>query len=239
MIEFFKVVENGLDPCRASKSANGTVPTNGFRYCEPVRIASSFGWYVFLPLAFRLLWKGDEILCSLDDGEVWFPLTDAIQYPHFSGVFDKSACEEAVGYSPPFLSRTNDRDVVQIWTGMFARTRSNCSVLVRGPANLVREDIEVLEGVVHTDWWFGPLFANVRIHRKDDQIIFRVDQPFLQLQPVDRQMLKELDESPAEIVKGLEALGPEEWAAYSDTVVRRMQTRTKMGQYAVEARKHS
>ena len=84
MITFFNAVDTGLNPQKADKAANGTLPTNGFRYCEPVRTASGFGWYVFLPLEFWVEWDGNEYHWTIDGGENWYLLADAIQYPKHS-----------------------------------------------------------------------------------------------------------------------------------------------------------
>ena len=56
--------------------------------------------------------------------------------------------------------------MVQIWSGLVARTAPGWSLLVRGPANLPRNlAYEVYEGIVETDRWFGPLFTNIRFTR--------------------------------------------------------------------------
>ena len=56
LITFYQLIQGGFPPRLASQSANGTLPTDGFRYCEPLRAASSFGWYVYLPVDLWLLW---------------------------------------------------------------------------------------------------------------------------------------------------------------------------------------
>lgn len=53
--------------------------------------------------------------------------------------------------------------------------------MVRGVANLSHSIIE-------TDNWFGPLFDNVRILKTDVPIEFRSDTPFLQVQPVRKEV---------------------------------------------------
>jgi len=240
MITFYRVIDGGIGPQKADKSANGTLPTNGYRFCEPVRTANSFGWYVFLPMELWLLFDGSEIQWSLDQGENWYLLADAIQYPDFAARFDAAAPEEARGYSPPFLSRTNDLDIVQIWTGHFARTQEGIGSYVRSPVNLPNGlDHIVLEGVVQTEWWFGPLFANVRINKRGAPVIFRADRPFLQVQPFSNALMRDFEAS--EIVEhdGLEGMSAVEWQDYRATIVHRMQTRTRLGQYAAEARKRA
>jgi len=238
MIRFFKVVETGIAPTKADKAALGTLPTNGFRYCEPVRTASGFGWYVFLPMELMITWDGSEYHFSVDGAENWYLLSDAIQYPDFAPAFDAHAPEGIEGYSPPFVSRTNDPDILQIWTGHFAQTDPGIGVYVKGPTNL-RQSLgyDVLEGVIQTEWWFGPTFANVRILARDKPVIFRTERPFIQLQPFSLEFFERFDATPEpEVARGLDALSPEDWSRSQDTVVRRMKTRQRLGDYAVEAR---
>lgn len=237
MIEFFRVIETGITPTKASTSANGSLPTNGFRYCEPVRTASSFGWYIFLPLEFWLIWDGAEFQWSLDRAENWYVLGDAIQYPNFSSAFDEAAIDEVKGYSPPFLKRTNEVDTLQIWTGLFAKSEPGIASYIRSPVNLHQSDFIILEGVVQTEWWFGPLFANVKILKKDRPIIFRTSVPFIQVQPFSNDVFETFKKSEMIVHNGLEKMGPHEWEAYQSTIVRRMETRVRLGDYAVEARK--
>ena len=237
MITFYNAVGTGISPQRADKSVNGTLPTNGYRYCEPVRTASGFGWYVFLPMEFWVDWDGNEYHWTVDGGENWYLLSDAIQYPDFSSNFDSHAPDNVKGYSPPFLSRTNDKDVLQVWTGTFTRTKPGIATYIKGPTNYDNgQGYSVLEGVIQTEWWFGPLFTNLRIHRQGKPIVFRADRPFLQLQPFSNALMEEFDASNPEVHVGLPALGQDEWQSYADTVVRRIETRTRMGDYAVEAR---
>jgi hypothetical protein len=237
MITFFNAVGTGLDPQRADKSVNGTLPTNGFRYCEPVRTASGFGWYVFLPLELWVEWDGSEYHWSVDSGETWYVLADAIQYPDFSADFDLHAPEAVRGYAPPFLSRTNDADILQVWTGVFARTRPGIATYIKGPTNMANgHGYSVLEGVIQTEWWFGPLFTNLRIHQKGAPIVLRRDRPLIQLLPFSNALLDDFEAAKPDVRVGLPALREEDWRSYEDTVVRRMRTRTRMGDYAVEAR---
>lgn len=237
MITFFNAVATGLGPQKADKAALGTIPTNGFRYCEPVRTANGFGWYLFLPLEFWVEWDGDEYHWTIDGGENWYLLADAIQYPNFSSSFDDHAPEGVKGYSPPFLSRTNDADILQVWTGQFAKTEAGIASYVKGPTNFSNgQAYTVMEGVIQTEWWFGPMFTNIRIHKQGKPIVFRADRPFVQLLPVPTQLLKDFEATKPVVHSGLGSLGDGEWKAYQETVVHRMKTRTRMGDYAVEAR---
>lgn len=238
MIKFFSLIDSGFAPRKASRSANGTLPTSGYRYCEPIRTASSFGWYVYPPFDFWLMWDGAEIIWTIDDGDNWYPLANAVQFPGFADKFSAIAPKDVADYSPPFLTYGTDHDSLAIWTGQLVKTAPGFGVIVRTPVNLAwRNDFTAFEGVIETDRWFGPLFTNIRIRKCDAPIIFRHTEPFLQVQPVPISLLRDTFKFEAEHHTGLESLSVEDWDAFRKTVVRRMQTRSKLGEYAVETRK--
>lgn len=239
MIKFFKIVEGGFAPRFASKSANGTLPTNGFRYCEPLRAATAFGWLVYLPMEFWLVWDGSEVRWTIDEGANWYPLAGAIQYPGASARFDSAAPAKMEGYSPPFILRGVDHNVLQIWTGCLVRTDPGYASLIRAPVNQYwRSDYMVMEGIIETDRWFGPLFTNIVLRKPDTPIVFRTTQPFLQVQPVPlAHLAATADLGSAELVEGLDALTEDDWDAYDRTVVHRVNNRKRLGEYAVDARR--
>jgi hypothetical protein len=129
---------------------------------------------------------------------------------------------------------------LQIWTGCIAKTAPDWSLLVRGVANLPRgQSYQMLEGIVETDNWFGPLFDNIRILKTDVPIEFRSDVPFLQVQPVRKENYadKFLQNF---AVKSLDQLSAENWEAFRATVVvPNTVPERKRGQYAVAVRKQA
>src|SRR5580704_8320065 len=58
---FYRLVPDAPAPRRADRSADGMVPTRGYRYCEALASASAFGWYLFPPMNFSLVWDGVEM----------------------------------------------------------------------------------------------------------------------------------------------------------------------------------
>ncbi len=241
LVEFFQLVPNSNPPRRADKSVGGIIPARALRYCEAITGASAFGWYVFLPIAFKVIWDGHDMLWTYDGVDEWLPLTrDAVQYPNFGELFDRSAPSELRGFSPPFLGPSIQPGGLQVWTGCIARTAPGWSLLVRGVANLPQAlSYQMLEGIIETDNWFGPLFDNVRILKTDTPIEFRADVPFLQVQPVRKEVYADkLMQSYA--VKQLEEMSPQDWEAFQRTVVApNTDTERKRGQYAVSVRKQN
>src|SRR5262249_30094819 len=88
LLEFFQLVPNERPPRRADRAVGGVIPARALRYCEAITSASAFGWYVFLPLSFKIVWDGHDMLWTYEGVDEWLPLTrDAVQYPHFSEQF--------------------------------------------------------------------------------------------------------------------------------------------------------
>ena len=241
LVEFFQMVPDGYPPRRADKAVGGVIPARALRYCEAITSASAFGWYVFLPISFKVVWDGHDMLWTYGGVDEWLPLTrDAVQYPGFAEAFDQMAPPEVRGFSPPFLSPSIQPGGLQIWTGCIVRSAPGWSLLVRGVANLSHSlAYHMLEGIIETDHWFGPLFDNVRLLKTDVPIEFRNDVPFLQVQPVrkDHYADKFLQNF---TVKDLAQLSPQDWQAFHSTVVvPNTVVERKRGQYAVSVRKQA
>lgn len=241
LVRFFQLVPSAQPPRRADKAVGGVIPARALRYCQAITSASAFGWYVFLPIDFKVVWDGHDWLWTYDGVDEWLPLSrDGVQYPGFRDTFDRSAPAEIRGFSPPFLTPSIQAGQLQVWTGCIAKTAPGWSILVRGVANLGHSlSYQMLEGIIETDKWFGPLFDNIRILKTDVPIEFRSDTPFLQVQPVRQDVyadrfLQNFD------VNGLDELSADDWQAFHRTVVTpNIAPDRKPGQYAVASRKRA
>ena len=238
LVTFHRFVPTARLPQRADRSAAGSLPTRAFRYCEPATSASGYGYYIFPPIGFSVLWDGHDIMWTWEGAGDWFPLKSA-QFPGFRDQFDAIAPEEIREYSPPFLGALQEPGMIQLWTGLVARTAPGWSLLVRAPANLPRNGgYEPFEGIIETDRWFGPLITNIRLTKTNVPIDFRPDYPLLQVQPIPRHAYEESTLNNYELVPELNQLSPEDWDDYYDTVVRpHVQENRPRGQYAAAARK--
>jgi hypothetical protein len=237
-IQFYRLIPNARLPQRADRSAAGSLPTRAFRYCEPVVTASSFGYYIFPPTSFSLVWDGNEIMWTYEGAGEWLLLKNA-QFPYFAAHFDERVPEEIRGFSPPFLSALQEPGLIQLWTGIVARTAPGWSTLVRPCANLPRSGAyEPFEGIIETDRWFGPLITNMRITKTDVPIEFSADFPVVQVQALPREALDETAQNNFGIVPDLESFQPEDWDDFYDTVVRpNVTTNRPRGEYAAIARR--
>ena len=90
ILAFHRLFAQARMPERADRAAGGTIPTRAFRWCEAITQASGFGWYVFAPMDFSLLWDGEDVFwtCRLLDD--WVRL-EAAQLPDMASHFDGAA----------------------------------------------------------------------------------------------------------------------------------------------------
>jgi hypothetical protein len=230
---FYRLVPDAPAPRRADRSADGMVPVRGYRYCEALSSASGFGWYVYPPLNFSLVWDGVEIAWTYDGAEDWYPLR-AAQFPGFSDYFERTAPEPVKTMAPTFLAASRDPGLVQIWSGFVARTAPGWALLSRSPANIPRnQGYEHYEGMLETDTWFGPLFTNIRLTRTNSPVEFHRRYPLFQVQPVLRQCYRE----PSFQVGEMADLDAELWQAFEATIKPNTDQMRMLGHYAVDTRR--
>jgi hypothetical protein len=238
VLRFYRVIDEARGPQRADRSAAGTLPARAARYCDAVTSAAAFGWYVFPPMEFSLLWDGADIFWTWPGHDGWLKL-DSAQFPHLAERFDTVVPGHLAGCSPPFLTALPEPGTVQLWTGLIARTAADWSLLLRAPANLPASGGYVLyEGIVETDRWFGPLFTNLRLTRTDIPVRFKADMPLLQVQPLPRAFYADATLENVTVIDALESFAEQDWADYERTVVAPNRDSLRQpGRYAVEARR--
>ncbi len=238
IVTFYRMIEQVLPPVRADRSALGSLPTRAYRHCEAVSTASGFGWYLHAPLDMEILWDGAQVWWRCEGLEAWIPI-GAAQYPHFATRFAETAPEGIREYAPPLVTAIQEPGVVQVWTGLLARTAPGWSLLVRPLANLPRNPgYEPYEGIVETDRWFGPVFSNLRLTRTDSPIRLYASEPFLQCQPIPQMAYADAVLNGAGLVSDLDAFGPEDWQAYERSIVApNRDPDHQPGGYAAEARR--
>jgi Family of unknown function (DUF6065) len=238
LVTFFRAIPDGRNPIRADRSALGTVPAAAFQYCEAVTSASAFGWYAFLPRTVWLQWDGTDAQWTHEGLDRWLSVK-ADLYPGYEDWFDAHAPDEVKGYCPPFVSQTLAPGVVQLWTGLFMRSREGWSTLVRPMANVPRsKHYEVYEGIVETDRWFGPLFINIRMTVTDTPVELSAARPLFQIQPLLRETYAERQLRATQTVQSLAEMPAADWERYRKTVVQTSADPTRQpGGYATAVRK--
>jgi hypothetical protein len=241
IVEFFQLVPTSRPPRRADRAVGGAIPVRALRYCEAMTSASAFGWYVFIPVTFKVVWDGHDMLWTYEGIDEWLPLTrETAQFPGFREKFDKSAPPEVRGFSPAFLTASFQPGGLQIWTGCIARTAPGWSLLVRGAANFPKSlSYQTFEGIIETDTWFGPLFDNIKILKTDTPVEFRSDVPFLQVQPVRKEFYRDKFLQNY-VVKDMNQISAADWDSFRRTVVApNTLPDRKPGRYAVSVRKQA
>lgn len=231
--EFYRIFPSAPAPRRADRSADGMLSVRGYRFCEALASASAYGWYIYPPLNFSLVWDGVEIAWTYENAETWYPLR-AAQFPGFREMFEQIAPEHVREMAPAFLTTAREPGVVQIWSGYLTRTPPNWSLLCRGPVNIPRtQGIEYFEGIVETANWFGPLFTNVRLTHTNSPVEFHTRYPLFQVQPLLRECYTDLS---MEILNS-KSMSELDWQQFERTMRPNTNQNRALGHYAVEARK--
>lgn len=241
LVQFYKLVDEARSPKRADRSAAGYLPSRAMRYCDALTSAAGFGYWVFPPMTFRLLWDGERILWAFGEDQPWMPLTESdsgsVQYPGYSDVFDASVPTALQGYAPPFLTAMPEVGGVQIWSGLLVKTRPGWSLNVRAPVNLpATPGVVAWEGIVETDVWFGPLFNNFRILRTNEPVVFRAGVPFIQVQPVPQIAYRD-DNLNDFTCESAADVSDADWAKLGDLLLPDADAEARKGKYAVTVRK--
>jgi hypothetical protein len=245
IVTFHRVYPAAIPPMRADKSALGIMPTMAFRHCEPMRTASSFGWYVFPPEDIYLKWNGADVFFRQESE--WKPLSQAY-LPGFEEYWDANAPEELQGLAPPYLSQLPVRGFVQIWSGLLCGTRADWSLLVRPLANIRGSNMySCFEGLVESDRFRPfPLFINVQLIATDVAIEIPKMQPLFQVQPLMRATYSDgahrfaEREGLTQMENGQAAMSDADWAGYRKTIrVEVADEAPEMGHYATATRKRT
>lgn len=239
VVHFRPLIDGMPLPERAGRDALGTLPVRAARWCDALATATGFGWWLYPPIDFDLLFDGQRIWWACASAfEGWLPLETA-QFPNFSAAFDEVAPLPIRGYSPPFLTVLPEPGMVQVWTGLLARTAPNWSLLIRSPANLPPlPGVIAFEGIVEADLWAGPLFTNFRLTRTDEPVPFRRNMPFVQIVPLSRTAYSDETLGRTEITPGLNSLDSDVWKGWHRDVVEPNQDPSyRPGRYAAVVRR--
>jgi Family of unknown function (DUF6065) len=134
--------------------------------CLPLLMANQSGWFVLNSTPVHLTWDGGAGLeCLAVNYENRAPLYRAIS--HFG--------HGIVTWNLPFLFRTSP----------------GYNLLVRGPANWIKDGVSPLEGLVETDWSPATFTVNWKLTRPGLTVTFDADEPLCMLVPQRRGELEE------------------------------------------------
>jgi hypothetical protein len=179
-------------PERSHPTLQGSIPHRAALHCQPFLAANGFGWRVFSPLDADLLLEGDGMKWRKMGQRKWRKL-DVVVHEESARAIHEIAPEFARKYARiPMLASAPERDIVQVWTGFVGLALAGWGLLLRPLVNVPQsEAFQVLEGVIETDWWAGPLVFPIRLLKSGTVVSLRQSKPLAQLQPVRKESLRE------------------------------------------------
>jgi hypothetical protein len=236
-VEFVLGMPNLPYPVRSDISLGGAASHRSVLYCYPFTTANGFGWQICAPIDADLLWDGVLTWWRPAGRKRWRELDvyvdrSAVQY------FEQHAPESSNDYSRiPVLASGPEKGIVQVWTGLLATTDPGWGLLLRPLPNRARHPtFDVLEGLIETDWWFGPLVVPLHITKTHRVIKLRRKDPLLQIQPVTRDCYSDSTLCKQPPFASLSALNIEDWDRFNASVELRLKSH-KPGAYRFEARR--
>ena len=178
-ITAYEVVENPM-PIRTAQRSRQWIEDLPERFayrCLPLSIANQVGWEVLNPSAFTARWNGKDAL-------------DAISIK-----FD--------GEPNPLVGSHFGHGVLTFSLGYLFRTSKSHNLWVKGPANLPKDGIAALEGIIETDWAPYTFTMNWQFTRKRHKVRFEEGEPVAAIFPYPRHYprkfearLRNLNENP-------------------------------------------
>jgi hypothetical protein len=140
---------------------------------------------------------------------------------------------------PRFSRAPRNLDCCKSGQGYSVRTAPDWSLLIRPVVNYPpSRNFDLYEGVVESDRWFGPLFTNLRLAKRDHPIHFGTEMPLFQVQAMPRVAHAESTHKRVSLVEGLSAFSPADWLDYEATIVKpNRDPERRIGAYAARTRK--
>ncbi len=120
---------------------------NAYR-CLPLTMANQLGWFVLNPAGFVVEWTGDGVRSPV---EITFDEPLSPRQRHY---VEDHFGNGIVTWHIPYLFRTPP----------------GYNLLVRGPANWIKDGIQALEGMIESDWIDATFTMNWKITRSHTPI---------------------------------------------------------------------
>lgn len=194
------------------------------------------GCLINAPIDVDIIWDGSTVFWRHAGAADWHPV-ERVHLPGLRGLWLLEVPGmTSLGSPPAFLDAPmNEPGYLQIWSGLFARTPQDWHLWVRGPVNTPRPAAyQVLEGVIQTDWWFGPLVTQIRFLATDRAIHLRRTQPMFQVIPVPAATTELAPALSTAFRRGLSEFGSGEWSSYERSMARRNDPTVRPGSYQRE-----
>ena len=236
-VRFFAGMPDIHPPKRAEATLGGAASHRASLYCQPFLLANSFGWYVNPPLDIDLRWDGAEVKWRSADLDPWSVLETYVNVQNFLYLAQHAPNDTRRLLNVPWLAVGPEPGIVQLWTGLFVVSEPGWCTLVRGLVNSRRDpNYDVLEGIIDTDWWLGPMVFPIQIRRTDQIIRIRKQTPIVQLQPIHRACLSDATLPDTMETKTVDDWSAEEWQRYKSSMELKENT-ARHGTYRAESRR--
>lgn len=168
-ITAYEVVEEPM-PLRTAQRARDWIEDLPERFayrCLPLAIANQAGWEILNQTPFTARWNGKDGLDAIDIR------------------FD--------GAPNPLVGSHFGHGVLTFSLGYLFRTTKSHNLWVKGPANLPKDGIAALEGIIETDWAPFTFTMNWQFTRKRHKVRFERDEPIATVLPYPRHYLRKFD----------------------------------------------
>lgn len=144
--------------------------------CLPLLMANQSGWWILNSHPIEVFWTGGwDASCmrvrSLDNAD------RCPANGHFG--------EGVLTFTLPYLFRTPP----------------GYNLHVRGPANMPKDGIQALEGIVETDWSFATFTMNWKVTRPRVPIVFEKDEPICMIVPQPRRALENFEPAVRDVTR--------------------------------------
>lgn len=133
--------------------------------CMPLRIANQAGWCILNDADFEVVWSGKPQVSAL---QILWPKEQ---------------------YSP-WVSSNFGYGIITWEIPYLFRTPPGYNLLARGPANVIKDGVAPLEGLVETDWATASFTMNWKVTRPFKAIKFQKDEPICMILPQKRGELE-------------------------------------------------
>ena len=144
--------------------------------CLPLLIANQAGWFILNNVAISVIWDGGDATRGL-------------------------RISSEGGVSPPMI-KSHFGFGILTWTIPYLfRTPPGFNLHVRGPANVIKDGIQALEGIVETDWAVATFTVNWKVTRPNHPITFAEGEPICMILPQRRGELESFSGTIKEISK--------------------------------------
>ena len=159
----------GMDirPASTDRAWMETAAGRFAKRCLPLLIANQAGWELLNPVGVAAYWEGTDDLAAI---KLW---PDA-------------------GNSRTWVTSHFGCGILTWHIPFLFRTPRGYNLLVRGPANLPKDAISPLEGIVEADWTTSTFTMNWKFTRSHQLVRFEPGEPIAMLVPVRRGELESL-----------------------------------------------